>query len=270
MKHLITLVMVLFMCPALSAQTCGYPITWSIPTWPDPGGLCGSTVSFDSPAVPTPATIQLFSGGILIESVVRYTYTGPIIFDDVPSGPCEITITDADCCTVTVTSGVSLTGTTGANPPMVFDLIGPTTWMLASGGIPYQFEWSNGSTITLVPPIENINLSVTVTNNNGCTHIEPLIDKLCCMDELPVVYERVPDASGCESMKYFLKQYPPFDQGAYVYVTELDGTVLHSDYWDPNDWGGWKGTPANLCPPGPHFWYAYSDSDDCWYSEIIL
>ncbi|MBI4647719.1 MAG: PKD domain-containing protein [Bacteroidia bacterium] len=112
-----------------------------------------------------------------------YTGDGTVTYSDLASGNYTVTVTDSLGCTQTKTLTITQPSVpfsaniTGANISCNGGTNGSATVTITSGGaLPYDYQWSNGSSTVNTAAISNSigNLtadtySVTVTDNNNCT-----------------------------------------------------------------------------------------------------
>ncbi len=119
----------------------------------------------------------LCDGGIDLNgvwmSIIWNTGSSSESLQDLCAGDYFVTVTDITGCTAEATFSVvepdELIATTGSTEETELGQDG-TAWVVPTGGTqPYSYEWSNGSTDSLITGLEADIYSVTLTDSNGCS-----------------------------------------------------------------------------------------------------
>lgn len=253
---------------ATSTSVIGLPAGQYVLTVTDANG-CNAIISdfINEPAASlfTPVTVaqnvSCFGGnnGSIVTNVTGgtspYTYlwnTGAVTPDlnNLSEGSYTVTVTDSQGCTFTGSATVSqpaaplsITGTTTiAN--CLYGIGGDVTIQVNGGTIPYNYQWSNGSTTQNLTNMMPASYTVTVTDANGCTLTETFTvnnqslavleygDTIICVGEFTTLW--VDTIPGATYQWYFAGQplngatAPSFTTPAagyyYVSITTICGT----------------------------------------------
>jgi len=135
----------------------------------------------------------------------NYTYSWinnntTISLNNLTAGNYNITVTDSKGCTATGTANITEPAKLGLSiSSATIVCAGQTTTLsaIASGGTPtYNYNWSNGSsgTIINVSPSINTSYSIRITDHNGCT-IDTTI--LLNVNPLPIISFTSDKVEGC-------------------------------------------------------------------------
>ncbi len=92
------------------------------------------------------------------------------------AGSYTVTITDVNGCsatsTGTVTTPLAISATTQAQPVLCFGQATGTANVTPTGGTgSYTYLWNNGATLSQINQLAAGSYTVTVTDQNGCTHV---------------------------------------------------------------------------------------------------
>jgi hypothetical protein len=186
----------------LNAATCTWEVTGTQPA--QPTLACYETATFNTTscawdvtgtaltATATPGTISCY-GGTTNVTVVATGGTAPYTVSpsttDLPVGPYQFTVTDANGCETTVSVVItepealiaSITSSKGTS-----FCFGETSVLTASEGTSYL--WNTGATTASISVTTSGTYSVTVTNANGCeANTSLIIDANYCNFACPTI-----------------------------------------------------------------------------------
>lgn len=132
------------------------------------GGADG-TATIDAQGSTAPYTYDWNPGGVLSASRINLS-----------AGTYTITVTDANGCTAVTNAIVNdppdLTGLLTATDASCFGGNDGSASVVAGGGIaPYTWLWSDGSVNPVAGALSSGTYTVTITDNNGCTHQDQVV-----------------------------------------------------------------------------------------------
>ena len=154
----------------------------------DEVGLCSDSVtititnsnSFTVTPTVTNATCGLDNGAVSLAIVGG---TAPFVYEwcngsisnsaiNLPTGDCEVTITDNAGCEVIQTFSISSTPaptlSAAITPATCGECNGAISITVSGGAVPFSFDWSNGASVSNINSLCAGSFDLTVTDDSGC------------------------------------------------------------------------------------------------------
>ncbi|MEM7105693.1 MAG: gliding motility-associated C-terminal domain-containing protein, partial [Bacteroidota bacterium] len=143
-----------------------------------------------------------------------------------------------------------LSGISALNISCTGENDGSAVVMPSGGNGPYAFNWSNGSTETLVTNLSPGSISITITDNSGCF----IADNISISEPLPLAASVSSNGVACFG-----------NVNGEALVNASGGTMPYFYQWD----NGETTNPATSLIPGIHE-VTISDSNGCLISRSVL
>ncbi|MEM7103448.1 MAG: hypothetical protein AAF502_09985, partial [Bacteroidota bacterium] len=189
-----------------------------------------------------------------------YNWTGgqtDAVISGIPAGPYDVTVTDANGCSVTASTTVSepalLTASTTADSGVTCNGLsdGVSTVTGMGGTMPYTYDWDSGSTDATATNLNAGTHGVTVTDANGCS-----VTASTTVSEPALLTASTTADSGvtCNGLS----------DGVST-VTGMGGTMPYTYDWDS---GSTDATATNL-DAGTHI-VTITDANNCSETASVL